>query len=41
VRHPVLVEGIDIMKRYCQSNLNNAIQMLGEMDAGMDAGASR
>lgn len=33
LRNPVLVEVLDIMKRYCQSNLNDAIQMLGEMEA--------
>jgi ArsR family transcriptional regulator len=33
LRNPVLVEVMDIMKRYCQTNLNEAIQMLGEMDA--------
>ena len=33
LRSPVLVEVLDIMKRYCQSNLNDAIQMLGEMEA--------
>jgi len=33
LRNPVLVEVLDIMKRYCQSNLNDAIQLLGEMEA--------
>lgn len=33
LRNPVLVEVLDIMRRYCQSNLNEHIQMLGEMDA--------
>lgn len=41
LRNPVLAEVLDIMKRYCQSNLNDAIQMLGEMDAEIDAGGSR
>jgi len=33
LRNPVLVEVLDIMRRYCQANLTEAIQMLGEMDA--------
>ena len=33
LRNPLLVEVLDVMRRYCQSNLNEAIQMLGEMDA--------
>ena len=33
LRNPVLIEVLDVMRRYCQSNLNEAIQLLGEMDA--------
>ena len=33
LRNPVLVEVLDLMKRYCQGTLNDAIQMLGEIDA--------
>jgi len=29
--NPVLGEVLDIMGRYCQTNLNKAIQMMGEM----------
>jgi DNA-binding transcriptional ArsR family regulator len=29
----VLVEVLDIMRRYCQANLAEAVQMLGEIDA--------
>jgi DNA-binding transcriptional ArsR family regulator len=32
LRNPVLVEVLDIMRRYCQANLNDTIQMLGEID---------
>jgi len=30
--NPVLGEVLDIMGRYCQTNLNQAIQMMGEMN---------
>lgn len=33
LRNPVLAEVLDVMRRYCQCNLNEHIQMLGEMDA--------
>ncbi len=33
LRNPVLVEVLDIMRRYCQANLNDAVQMLGEFEA--------
>lgn len=33
LRNPVLVEVLDIMRRYFQANLNEAIQMLGEIEA--------
>ena len=33
LRNPVLVEVLEIVKRYCQSNLNDAIQLLCELDA--------
>jgi DNA-binding transcriptional ArsR family regulator len=32
LRNPVLVEVLDIMRRYCQANLNETIQMLGEIE---------
>jgi DNA-binding transcriptional ArsR family regulator len=32
LRNPVLVDVLDIMRRYCQTNLNEAIQALGEMN---------
>ena len=34
LRNPVLVEVLEIMRRYCQANLAEAIQMLGEMEGG-------
>src|ERR1035437_7271167 len=30
--NPVLAEVLDIMRHYCQTNLNQAIQMMGEMN---------
>lgn len=33
VRNPVLIEVLDIMRRYFQSHLDDAVQMLGEMQA--------
>ena len=30
--NPVLGEVLDIMRRYCQTNLNQAIQMMDEMN---------
>ena len=30
--NPVLCEVLDIMRHYCQTNLNQAIQMMGEMN---------
>lgn len=33
LHNPVLVEVLDIMRRYCQQNLADAVQMLGEIDA--------
>jgi len=33
LRSPVLAEVLEMMRRYCQANLNDAIQMLGEIDA--------
>ena len=32
IRNPVLVEVLDIMRRYFQTNLADAIQMLGEVE---------
>lgn len=32
LRNPVLIELLDIMRRYFQTNLAEAIQMLGEID---------
>jgi ArsR family transcriptional regulator len=32
LRNPVLVEVLDLMRRYCQANLSEAIQMLGEVN---------
>jgi DNA-binding transcriptional ArsR family regulator len=32
LRNPVLLEVLDIMRRYFQANLNEAIQMLGEIE---------
>jgi ArsR family transcriptional regulator len=29
---PVLIEVLDIMRRYCQSNLAEAVEMLGEIE---------
>jgi len=34
LRGPVLVEVLDIMRRYFQANLTEAIQVLGEIEAG-------
>jgi DNA-binding transcriptional ArsR family regulator len=33
LRNPVLVEVLDIMRRYFQANLKDAVQMLGEIKA--------
>jgi DNA-binding transcriptional ArsR family regulator len=33
LRNPVLLEVLDIMRRYFQANLSEAVQMLGELDA--------
>ncbi len=33
LRNPVLAEVLDIMRRYFQANLSDAVQMLGEIDA--------
>lgn len=33
LRSPVLLEVLDIMRRYFQANLTEAIQMLGEVEA--------
>jgi DNA-binding transcriptional ArsR family regulator len=33
LRSPVLLEVLDIMRRYFQANLEDAIQMLGEIEA--------
>jgi len=33
LRSPVLIEVLDIMRRYFQSNLTEAIQMLGQIEA--------
>jgi ArsR family transcriptional regulator len=30
--NPVLAEVLDIMRHFCQTNLNQAIQMMGEMN---------
>ena len=30
--NPVLCEVLDIMRHYCQTNLNQAIQMMGDMN---------
>ena len=32
LRNPVLIEVLDIMRRYFQTNLAEAVQMLGEID---------
>ena len=32
LRSPILAEVLDTMRRYCQANLNETIQMLGEME---------
>ena len=32
LRNPVLIELLDIMRRYFQTNLAEAVQMLGEID---------
>jgi len=32
LRNPVLVKVLDLMRRYCQSDLNDAIQMLDEVN---------
>ena len=34
LKSPVLSEVLDIMRRYFQANLAEAVQMLGEIDAG-------
>ena len=33
LRNPVLVQVLDIMRRYFQTNLKDAVQMLGEINA--------
>ncbi len=33
LRNPVLVEVLEIMRRYFQANLNEVIQMLGEIES--------
>ena len=33
LRNPVLIEVLDIMRRYFQANLKDAVQMLGEVKA--------
>ena len=33
LRNPVLLEVLDIMRRYSQTNLTEAVQMLGEIEA--------
>jgi ArsR family transcriptional regulator len=33
LRNPVLLEVLDIMRRYFQANLTEAVQMLGEIEA--------
>lgn len=33
LKNPVLVEVLDIMRRYYQANLNEAVEMLGQIDA--------
>ncbi|MCL4402132.1 MAG: metalloregulator ArsR/SmtB family transcription factor [Acidobacteria bacterium] len=33
LKNPVLVEVLDMMRRYCQANLTDAVEMLGEIDA--------
>ena len=33
LRNPVLVEVLDIMRRYFQTNLSEAVEMLGEIEA--------
>jgi DNA-binding transcriptional ArsR family regulator len=33
LRNPVMSEVLDIMRRYFQANLTEAVQMLGEIDA--------
>jgi ArsR family transcriptional regulator len=37
IRNPVLVEVLDIMRRYFQTNLADAIQMLGEVEREVPA----
>jgi DNA-binding transcriptional ArsR family regulator len=37
LRNPVLVEVLDLMRRYCQEDLSNAVQLLDE--ATREAGA--
>ena len=32
LRNPLLFEVLDIMRHFCQTNLNQAIQMMGEMN---------
>jgi DNA-binding transcriptional ArsR family regulator len=33
LRDPLLVEVLDLMRRYCQANLTQTLQILGEMNA--------
>ena len=33
LRNPVLAEVLDIMRRYCQANLKDAVQMLDEIQS--------
>src|ERR1039458_3271740 len=37
IRNPVLVEVLDIMRRYIQGSLADAVQMLGEVEIGRAA----
>jgi ArsR family transcriptional regulator len=39
LRDPVLVEVLDLLRRYFQAHLNETASMLGEMDADMEAAA--
>lgn len=32
LRSPLLVKVLDLMRRYCQASLNDAVQMLGEIN---------
>jgi ArsR family transcriptional regulator len=37
IRHPVIVEVLDVMRRYFQTNLTDAIQMLEELEREVSA----